>query len=117
MALLVSAIGTYGVLAYSVSQRTKELGLRIALGADRRGLVTLVVGEGMTVGLAGIVAGIVAAAGLGRLLSTLVFDISVWDPLTYTGVAAALGLVALLSCAIPAIRASRIDPMEALRLD
>jgi putative ABC transport system permease protein len=117
MALLVSAIGTYGVLAYSVSQRTKELGLRIALGADRKGLLTLVVGEGMTVGLAGIVVGILASAALGRLLSSLVFDISVWDPLTYAGVATTLGIVALLSCAIPALRASRIDPMEALRLD
>jgi putative ABC transport system permease protein len=117
MALLVSAIGTYGVLAYSVSQRTKELGLRIALGADRRGLVRLVVGEGMTVGVAGIILGILAAAATGRLLSSLVFNISVWDPLTYVGVATALGLVALVSCAVPAIRASRIDPMEALRLD
>ena len=117
MALLVSAIGTYGVLAYSVSQRTKELGLRIALGADRKGLLALVVGEGMTIGFAGIVAGVLAAAAMGRLLSSLVFDVSVWDPVTYLGVAATLGLVALISCVIPALRASRIDPMEALRLD
>jgi putative ABC transport system permease protein len=117
MALLVSAIGTYGVLAYSVSQRTKELGLRLALGADRRGLLALVVGEGMRIGAVGIVVGVIAAAAMGRLLSSLVFNVSVWDPLTYASVATVLGVVALISCVIPALRASRIDPMEALRLD
>src|SRR5205823_472987 len=117
VALVVAAIGTYGVLAYSVSQRTKELGLRMALGADRAGVLRLVVREGMLVGLAGILVGIAAAGLLGRTLSSLVFGVSVWDPSSYAAVSAVLALVALLSCLIPAIRASRVDPMVALRLD
>jgi putative ABC transport system permease protein len=117
VALLVSAIGTYGVLAYSVSQRTKELGLRLALGADRGRVLRLVVREGMTVGIAGIALGILAAAGVTRVLSALVFGVSVWDPPTYLAVSALLALVALASCAVPAFRASRVDPMEALRLE
>jgi putative ABC transport system permease protein len=117
VALLVAAIGTYGVLAYSVSQRTKELGLRMALGAGRGGILGLVVREGMAVGMAGIAAGVVAAVVLSRALSALVFGVSVWDPWTYAGAAAVLMLVALASCAVPALRASRVDPMEALRLE
>jgi hypothetical protein len=106
VALLVAAIGTYGVLAYSVSQRTKELGLRMALGADRGGVLRLVVREGMAVGLAGILIGVIAAIALSRALSALVF-----------GVSLLLVVVALASCALPAIRASRVDPMVALRLE
>src|SRR5262245_32566376 len=117
VALLVAAIGTYGVLAYSVSQRTRELGLRMALGADRAGVLRLVVREGMIVGVAGIVCGIAAAGLLGRALSSLVFGVSVWDPTTYAGVSAVLAIVALAACLVPAIRASRVDPMVALRLD
>jgi putative ABC transport system permease protein len=117
VALLVAAIGTYGVLAYSVSQRTKELGLRMALGADRRGVLRLIVREGMTVGLAGIVAGVAAGGLLSRALSALVYGVSIHDPLTYVEVTAVLAVVALVSCVVPAIRASRVDPMVALRLD
>ena len=117
VALLVAAIGTYGVLAYSVSQRTKELGLRMALGADRAGVLRLVVREGMTVGVAGILAGVAAAIAMSRVLSALVFGVSVWDPSTYLVVSAVLALVALASCVVPAVRASRVDPMTALRLD
>jgi len=117
VALLVAAIGTYGVLAYSVSQRTKELGLRMALGADRAGVLRLVVREGMIVGAAGIVCGIAGAGLLGRALSSLVFGVSVWDPSTYAVVSSVLALVALAACVVPAIRASRVDPMVALRLD
>ncbi len=117
VALLVAAIGTYGVLAYSVSQRTKELGLRMALGADREHLLRLVVREGMLVAAAGIAVGIGVAALMGRTLSALVFGVSVWDPMTYAGVLAVLALVSLISCLLPALRASRVDPMEALRLE
>jgi putative ABC transport system permease protein len=117
VALLVAAIGTYGVLAYSVSQRTKELGLRMALGADRSSVLRLVVREGMATGGAGIVVGIVVAGLLGRVLSALVFSVSVWDLSTYAGVSTLLALVALVSCLLPAIRASRVDPMTALRLE
>jgi putative ABC transport system permease protein len=117
VALLVAAIGTYGVLAYSVSQRTKELGLRMALGADRSGVLRLIVREGMTVGVVGIIAGILVAAGISRTLSALVYGVSIWDPATYAVVSGTLAMVALLSCVVPAVRASRVDPIEALRLD
>jgi hypothetical protein len=92
VALLVAAIGTYGVLAYSVSQRTKELGLRMALGADRTGVLRLIVREGMSVGLAGIAIGVAGAIAASRALSALVFGVSVRDPSTYAGVAAVLAL-------------------------
>jgi putative ABC transport system permease protein len=117
MALLVSAIGTYGVLAYAVSRRTKELGVRMALGADRHRVLRLVVGEGMVIGIVGIAIGVVVAAASGRVLTALVFGVSIWDPMTYAGVSTVLVLVALASCVVPAIRASRIDPMSALRLE
>jgi putative ABC transport system permease protein len=117
VALLVAAIGTYGVLAYSVSQRTKELGLRMALGADRSSVLGLVVREGMTTGGVGIVCGIALTGLIGRVLSALVFGVSVWDLPTYAAVSALLAAVALVACLLPAIRASRVDPMTALRLD
>ena len=116
VALLVAAIGTYGVLAYSVSQRTKELGLRMALGADRGGVLRLVVREGMAVGLAGILIGVIASI-MSRALSALVFGVSLSDPWIYGSVSLLLVVVALASCALPAIRASRVDPMLALRLE
>ncbi len=117
LALLVAAIGAYGVLAYSVSQRTRELGVRMALGADRRGVLGLILREGMTVGIAGIAIGVAAAAALSQVLSALVFGVSVRDPFTYVAVSSTLAGVALASCAIPALRAARVDPMEALRLE
>jgi len=117
IALLVAAIGTYGVLAYSVSQRTRELGVRMALGADRAGVLRLIVREGMTIGLAGIVLGVLAAAAMGRVISTLVFGVSTWDLPTYLAVAGVLGAVTLAACIVPAVRASRVDPMIALRLE
>ena len=117
IALVVSAIGTYGVLAYSVSQRTKELAVRMALGADRGGVLRLVVGEGMLVGSAGIAAGIAGAMALSRALSSMVFGVSVRDPSTFVAVPLMLAGVALAASAVPAIRASRVNPITALRLD
>ena len=117
VALLLAAIGTYGVLAYSVSLRTKEIGLRMALGAERGTVRGLVVREGMTAGLTGIAIGIAAAIAASRLIGALVFGVSVRDASTYLGVSILLAVVAFVSCVVPAIRASKVDPMTALRLD
>jgi len=115
VAVLIAAIGIYGVLAYSVNQRTREIGLRIALGARADGVVRLVVKEGMGVALAGIGAGVATAVALGQGISSLVYGIAPRDPLTFAGVAALLALVALAACSVPARRASRVDPIVALR--
>jgi len=115
VALLIAAIGIYGVLAYSVSQRTGEIGVRMALGASPRGVLRLVVGEGMKVALIGIGAGLLAGLALGRAVSSLVFGVPVRDPVTFIVVALALASIALAASAVPALRASRIDPIVALR--
>jgi putative ABC transport system permease protein len=115
VALLIAAIGIYGVLAYSVTQRTREIGLRMALGAPRARVLRLVIGEGMSVGACGIAAGLVAAAVLGRTLSSLLFGVQVHDLPTYAGVAVVLAVVALAACALPARRAALVDPIVALR--
>jgi putative ABC transport system permease protein len=115
VALLIASIGIYGVLAYSVSQRTGEIGVRMALGATPRGVLRLIVAEGMTVALLGIGTGIGAGLALGQTVSSLVFGVPVRDPLTFACVAVALAGVALAACAIPALRASRVDPIGALR--
>src|SRR5262249_53422151 len=117
VAMLIAAIGIYGVLAYSVNQRTREIGLRMALGAPRAGGLRLIVREGMPVGAIGIAAGLAGALAFSRVLSTLVFGVEVRDPLTYGAVAAMLALVALAACVIPARKASQVDPMIALRYD
>jgi ABC-type antimicrobial peptide transport system permease subunit len=114
-ALLIAAIGTYSVLAYSVSRRTSEIGLRMAIGARPASVVQLILREGMTLAAAGIGAGVLAALALGRALESLVFGVSVWDPATYAAVCAALAAVALVACLLPARRASRVDPIVALR--
>ena len=115
VALLIAAIGIYGVLAYSVSQRTGEIGVRMALGASPRGVLRLVVGEGMKVALIGIGAGLLAGLALGRAVSSLVFGVPVRDPVTFIVVGLALASIALAASAVPALRASRIDPIVALR--
>jgi putative ABC transport system permease protein len=114
-ALLVAAVGVYGVLAYSVNQRTREIGLRMALGAPRGRVVRSIVREGMTVGLVGVGVGVVGALALGRALASLVFGVPVRDPITIAVVAAGLIVVALAACAVPARKASRVDPLVALR--
>jgi putative ABC transport system permease protein len=117
VALLMAAIGIYGVLAYSVSQRTREIGVRMALGAQRGNVLRLIVGEGMKVALTGVAIGLAGGLALGRFLSSLVFGITVRDPLTFAAVAVVLSGVALAACVFPAHRASRVDPMEALRYE
>ena len=117
VALLIASIGIYGVIAYSVSQRTGEIGVRMALGATPSDMLRLVVGEGMKLALIGIVAGLLGGLALGRAVSSLVFGVPVRDPLTFTGVAVVLAGVALAACTIPALRASRVDPIVALRYE
>jgi putative ABC transport system permease protein len=116
-ALIVAAIGVYGVLAYSVTQRTREIGLRMALGAQRSGVLRLVVREGMIVGAIGIGLGAIGALALGRVLANLVFGVPVRDPMTFAVVAGILTIVALAACVLPARKASRVDPLVALRTE
>ena len=115
MALLLGAIGLYGVIAYSVSQRTREIGIRMALGAQRREVLKLVLGEGMLVILAGLGIGLASALTLTRFLSSLLFGVSATDPLTFVGVVILLALVALAACYLPARRAMGMDPILALK--
>jgi putative ABC transport system permease protein len=115
VALAIAAIGVYGVLAYSVTQRTHEIGVRIALGAQPAGVVRLLVGEGMRVAVVGIAAGLAAALAVSRALASLLFGIPARDPLTCGSVARVLAVVALAASAIPARRAARVDPLIALR--
>jgi len=115
VALLIAAIGVYGVLAYSVNQRTREIGLRMALGAQASGVLWWIAGRGMLVALAGIAVGLAGAVALSRVLSSLLYEIQPRDSLTFTVVALLLSVVALTACLVPARRASRVDPTVALR--
>jgi predicted lysophospholipase L1 biosynthesis ABC-type transport system permease subunit len=117
LATLLAMIGTYGVLAYAVSQQTREIGIRLALGAAPRAVLREVVQRGMTLVALGVVVGLLAAVGLSRYLRALLFEVSPSDPFTYAAVAAVLLLVALVACWLPARRASRVDPMVALRYE
>jgi predicted permease len=117
LALLLSAIGIYGVMSYAVSRRTREIGVRIALGAARRDVVGLVVGRAMRLAALGLVIGGAAALGAGRLLQSQLFGISPRDPLTFAAITLLLGGVALLASWLPARRAAAVDPLVALRYE
>ena len=117
IALALAALGIYGVISYSVSQRTSELGIRIALGAAPERVLQLVLGGGMRLTAAGLGLGVLGAIGFARAISTLLFGIPPFDPLTYVGVVLGLSAVALLACWIPARRAARVDPVIAMRTE
>ena len=117
VAAVLAAVGVYGVLAYSVQQRTRELGVRVALGATTGTLLKLVLSEGLTLAVAGIVLGLVGALALGRVLTTLLFEVSAYDPTTLAAIAGVAAVVALMACLVPALRAIRLDPVNALRAE
>ena len=115
LALLLAAVGIYGVLSYTVSQRTQEIGIRLTLGATRRDVLALVVGDGMRLAMIGIVIGLVASYGVTDLMKALLFEVSPHDPATFVGLAALLIVVALAASTLPGLRATRVSPIDALR--
>ena len=117
VALVLTAIGIYGVMAYSVAQRTNEIGIRIALGAAQSSIFRLVVGQAMTLVAISVVIGVAGAFAATRLLSTLLFGVGAWDPMTFVSIVALISLVAFLAAWLPARRAARVNPIVALRTE
>jgi putative ABC transport system permease protein len=115
LALLLASIGIYGVMSYTVAQRTRELGVRVALGASRQSVLGLVMKQGVTITLIGVVIGLGGAFGLTRLIATQLFSVKATDPATFLTVTAVLVGVAVAATLVPALRATRIDPLTALR--
>jgi putative ABC transport system permease protein len=117
VALVLTIVGLYGAMSYSVAQRTNEIGIRMALGAQARDVLSLIVGQGFKLVLLGLAVGLVGAFALMRVVSSLLFGVTTKDPLTFATVAGLLAVVALLACYIPARRATKVDPMIALRYE
>jgi ABC-type antimicrobial peptide transport system permease subunit len=117
IALALAAIGIYALMAYTVEQRTQEIGIRMALGADRAAIRSLVVWQGMKLAIAGMALGVGAAFGLTRLIASFLFGVKTWDPVVFVAVPLILAVVALVAVWLPAARASRLDPNQALRAE
>ena len=116
-AVLLAAIGIYGLMAYSVEQRTQEIGIRLALGAETGRVRRMIVTQGMTLAAIGVVVGIASALGLTRFMANLLFGVQARDPLVFVGIPLALTAVALVAVWLPASRVSRVDPLTALRYE
>jgi putative ABC transport system permease protein len=116
-ALLLAAIGIYGLMAYSVAQRTQEIGIRLALGAGLSNVRNMVIFQGLRLAAAGVVIGLGAAFWLSRLIASLLFGVKTWDPIVFSSVPGVLISVALVAVWLPALRASRVDPIAALRYE
>jgi putative ABC transport system permease protein len=115
VALLLAVMGIYGVISYLVAQRTREMGIRLALGAQRRDILKLVLGQGLKLTMIGVAAGLALALALTRFLSSMLYGVSAADPLTFAAIALLLAVVALMASLLPARRAMKIDPIAALR--
>ena len=117
LGLMLVSVGVYGVMSYFISQRAREIGIRLALGAPLRSVSGSVVGQGLALSTVGVIIGIAAALGLGRFMSGMLFGVSWNDPVTFVTIPALVTGVALLACVVPAMRATRVDPIEALRAE
>ena len=117
LALMLAGIGLYGVISYLVGQRTREIGIRVALGAQREDVVRLVVKHAMKMALGGLPLGLIAALGLTRLLTGMLYGVTTTDPTTFAVITLLMTAVALLACFVPALRAAKVDPLVALRYE